>query len=114
MIGAAALERVLAGHESGAWAEEALRALDDREDFPADAVAVLDDAGLAASYVLTPDRDFPALVALIRTVARRDLTVAIAHGKTFLGSVPVWIAGSPEQTRELAERVREGTPCAGG
>ncbi|GAA2221855.1 acyl-CoA dehydrogenase family protein [Streptomyces nogalater] len=114
MIGAAALERVLAGHESGAWAEEALRALDDREDFPADAVAVLDDAGLAASYVLTPDRDFPALVALIRTVARRDLTVAIAHGKTFLGSVPVWIAGSPEQTRELAERVREGHPVCWG
>ncbi|MEU3412799.1 acyl-CoA dehydrogenase family protein [Streptomyces sp. NPDC006658] len=114
MIGAAALERILAGHESGAWAEEALRALDEREEFPADAVAVLDDAGLAAAYVLTPDRDFAALVALIRTVARRDLTVAIAHGKTFLGSVPVWIAGSPEQTRRLAQRVREGHPVCWG
>ncbi|MFJ8495449.1 acyl-CoA dehydrogenase [Streptomyces sp. NPDC094038] len=114
MIRAAVLEQILAGHESGAWAVEALEALDTREEFPADAVAVLDDAGLAASYVLAPECDFPALVGLIRTVARRDLTVAIAHGKTFLGSVPVWIAGSPEQARGLAERVRAGHPVCWG
>ncbi|MGW2771961.1 acyl-CoA dehydrogenase [Streptomyces olivaceoviridis] len=114
MTGAAALEQILAGHASGAWAVETLEALDAREEFPADAVAVLDAAGLAAGYVLTPDSDFPALVGLIRTVARRDLTVAIAHGKTFLGSVPVWIAGSPGQTRRLAERVRAGDPVCWG
>ncbi|GAB1340061.1 acyl-CoA dehydrogenase [Streptomyces sp. E-15] len=114
MIRAAALEAVLAGHGSGAFAATELEALDAREEFPADAVAVLDDTGLAASYVLTPDRDFPALVALIRTVARRDLTVAIAHGKTFLGSVPVWIAGTPAQAHGLAERVRAGHPVCWG
>ncbi|MFC9757999.1 acyl-CoA dehydrogenase family protein [Streptomyces sp. NPDC056921] len=114
MISAAALEPLLAGHESGAWAPEALHALDTGEEFPADAVAVLDDAGLAASYVLTPDSDLPALVELIRTVARRDLTAAIAHGKTFLGSMPVWIAGTPEQATRLAERVRAGDPVCWG
>ncbi|MFI6729732.1 acyl-CoA dehydrogenase [Streptomyces sp. R-74717] len=114
MIRSEALERVLAGHVPGVWAPEELHALDAREEFPADAVEVLDNAGLAASYVLTPDSDFPALVELIRTVARRDLTVAIAHGKTFLGSMPVWVAGAPEQADRLAKRVRAGHPVCWG
>ena len=111
---AAALERILTGHESGAWAPEALEELDTHGEFPAEAIAVLDDAGLAASYVLTPDCDFPAMVELIRTVARRDLTVAIAHCKTFLGSVPVWVAGTPEQAGRLTERVRAGDSVCWG
>ncbi|WP_043664985.1 acyl-CoA dehydrogenase family protein [Streptomyces xylophagus] len=108
------LERILTAHEGGAWAPETLHELDAREEFPAEAVAVLDGAGLAASYVLTPDSDFPAMAELIRAVARRDLTVAIAHGKTFLGTVPVWIDGTPAQTRRLAGRVRAGDAVCWG
>lgn len=93
---------------SGSWAPEALDARDAREEFPAGAVAVLNVMGLAASYVLARESDFPAMIGLIRTVARRDLTVAIAHGKTFLGSAPVWVAGTPRQAGLLAERVRAG------
>ncbi len=88
-------------------------ALDRAEAFPAAACAVLDEAGLARYYV--PVRyggklhDYTELTAFWRAVARRDLTVAIAHGKTFLGAVCVWVAGTPEQAAELGARV-----CAGG
>ncbi|MFF6779752.1 acyl-CoA dehydrogenase family protein [Streptomyces sp. NPDC012510] len=110
----AGLEALLAAHEDEAFSPAGLAALDEREEFPGRAVRVLDDAGLAAHYVLTPDSDVTETVRLLRAVARRDLTVAIAHGKTFLGAVPVWLAGSPEQTTELAERVRAGAPVCWG
>jgi alkylation response protein AidB-like acyl-CoA dehydrogenase len=45
-------------------------------------------------------------------VARRDLTVAIAHGKTFLGSSPVWVSGDPEQAAWLGGQVLDGTKVA--
>ncbi len=56
----------------------------------------------------------PELVAALRTVARRDVTVAVAHGKTFLGSVPTWVAGTDEQRRTLARRVLAGAVVSWG
>jgi alkylation response protein AidB-like acyl-CoA dehydrogenase len=86
--------------------------LDRLEAFPDEACAVLDAAGLGAHYVDARHggrlHDHVELVQLLRTVARRDLTVAVAHGKTFLGSAPVWIAGSAEQAARLATAVRRG------
>ena len=111
---AAALEALLDARADDAWSPAELASLDDREEFPDRAVRVLDDAGLAAHYVLAPDSDVSETVRLLRGVARRDLTVAIAHGKTFLGAVPVWVAGTPEQTARLAERVRGGDPVCWG
>jgi alkylation response protein AidB-like acyl-CoA dehydrogenase len=104
----AQLERVLAEQETGPWAPALLAELDELEQFPDDAVAVLDDSGLAGHYVLTPESDFRETVWLIRAIARRDLTVAIAHGKTFLGAAPVWVAGTAEQGKWLAARIRGG------
>lgn len=104
----AELEDLLTAHEGDAWAPALLAAHDDHDRFPAEAVSVLDEAGIAEYYVLTPDTDFTALTWLIRAVARRDLTVAIAHGKTFLGTAPVWVAGSQSQVDALAARVRAG------
>ncbi|MFK4099055.1 acyl-CoA dehydrogenase family protein [Streptomyces sp. NPDC019531] len=100
------LETLLA--EDDAFSPETLAGLDAREEFPGDAVRALDEAGLPAHYVLPPDGDFSETVRLLRAVARRDLTVAIAHGKTFLGTAPVWVAGTPDQATRLAERVRAG------
>ncbi|MFJ2609304.1 MULTISPECIES: acyl-CoA dehydrogenase family protein [unclassified Streptomyces] len=114
MTTAAALEARLVAHEADAFAPDLLAALDENEEFPAEAVRVLDEAGLPAHYVLTPDADVSETVRLLRSVARRDLTVAIAHGKTFLGTVPVWLAGTPEQTADLAGRVRAGSPVCWG
>jgi hypothetical protein len=104
----AELEALLSTHEHGAWSPELLAAHDDHDRFPAEAVAVLDEAGFGRNYVLDRDSSFPEMTALIRAVARRDLTVAIAHGKTFLGSAPVWVAGTPAQVSAHADRVRAG------
>jgi alkylation response protein AidB-like acyl-CoA dehydrogenase len=45
---------------------------------------------------------------MVRAVARRDLTVAIAHAKTFLGAVSVWLAGTESQRSWLAQEIRAG------
>ncbi|MCF1595002.1 acyl-CoA dehydrogenase family protein [Streptomyces muensis] len=114
MTTTADLESLLAAHEDDAFSPGTLARLDEREAFPDGAVRLLDDAGLPAHYVLTPDGDFSRTVELLRTVARRDLTVAIAHGKTFLGAAPVWVAGTADQVARLAERVRAGEAVCWG
>ncbi|MFK3730316.1 acyl-CoA dehydrogenase family protein [Streptomyces sp. NPDC088090] len=95
-----------------------LTAHDEAETFPAEACAALDRWGLPASYV--PDRFGGRLTrldevhALLRTVAARDLTVAVAHGKTFLGSVSVWAAGDERAATALARDVMAGEAVAWG
>jgi alkylation response protein AidB-like acyl-CoA dehydrogenase len=88
-------------------------ALDEREEFPAEICRALDAAGVPGFYV--PERlggrlrRLEEVFQLFRLVARRDLTAAVAHHKTFLGAVSTWVAGRPEQARELAEEVLSGT-----
>lgn len=83
--------------------------LDARERFPADECAVLDACGIARAYV--PEElggapgGLPELIASLWRVAGRDVTVAVAHGKTYLGAASVWVAGSDAQRVELARRV---------
>jgi alkylation response protein AidB-like acyl-CoA dehydrogenase len=65
--------------------------------FPQPAVDALDEWGLQRAYVpKTLGGDLvdvlPAMLQ-IRQVARRDITTAVAHGKTFLGSLCSWLAG---------------------
>ena len=73
----------------GPFAPAVLAELDQLEAFPAEACRALDALGLADHYV--PARLGGKLVdhlgssLMVRAVARRDLTVAIAHAKTFLG-----------------------------
>lgn len=92
--------------------------LDDREEFPLDICRELDILGLPRHYVPRAyggslDRYDDAL-QLMRVIARRDLTVAIAHGKTFLGAVSVWVGGSDQQARELGELIAGGTVVSWG
>ncbi|GJF28384.1 acyl-CoA dehydrogenase [Kitasatospora sp. NE20-6] len=93
-----------------------LAALDREEEFPAGPLALLDDAGLPAHYVpaeyggLLDDHE--ELLTLWRTLARRDLTLTVAHGKTYLGAAPVWIAGDEQQCRALAARILGGARVA--
>ncbi|WP_330241001.1 acyl-CoA dehydrogenase family protein [Streptomyces sp. NBC_00525] len=91
---------------------------DRAEEFPAAAVRTLDEWGLGRHYVPAAHGGslsrLDVLLDLVRVVARRDLTVAVAHTKTFLGSVCVWAAGTPEQTRALAGHVLAGAPVAWG
>ncbi|CAM5641519.1 Acyl-CoA dehydrogenase family protein OS=Streptomyces tendae OX=1932 GN=GUR47_32390 PE=3 SV=1 [Streptomyces tendae] len=91
---------------------ERLAALDEREAFPADACRTLDSFGLSRYYVPTEHGgaldDFSVVTRLLRAVSRVDLTVAAAHGKTYLGAVSTWIAGDPQRAARLGRRIREG------
>jgi len=96
--------------------ENAIR-LDMASTFPNSAVSILDDYGLQRLYV---PREFggdlddvlePMLA--IRHVARRDLTVAVAHGKTFLGAVCAWV-DSGNLAHHLAPMVLSGAPVSWG
>ncbi|MFF7159017.1 acyl-CoA dehydrogenase family protein [Streptomyces sp. NPDC008139] len=90
--------------------------LDEREEFPAALCDLLDGLGLHEFYVPAAHggrlTDYEQLVQLMRTVARRDLTVAIAHGKTYLGAVCVWVNGSAEQSRRLGAAIASRLPVA--
>lgn len=115
-----ALEEALRGWRGAEkpFSPAALARLDAAESFPVAACGALDSAGLPAYYV--PVRhggrlaEFPQVVAMLRAVARHDLTVAIAHGKTFLGAVSVWVSGSPEQARWLGEQITGGAVVCWG
>jgi alkylation response protein AidB-like acyl-CoA dehydrogenase len=99
------------------WQEDLL-ALDDRQAFPADAAKFLDEVGAAGFYT---DRGTGGLLAglldltwFIRLLARRDLTIAVGHAKTFLGAVSVWLAGTAGQRERLAAEILDGTIVSWG
>ncbi|QNS06056.1 acyl-CoA dehydrogenase family protein [Streptomyces xanthii] len=93
-------------------------ALDDAEEFPADICRRLQEWGLSDYYVPVEHggalTDYEQLLQLIRVVARRDLTTAIGHGKTYLGGVCVWVAGDGEQAQRLGADIRAGVPVSLG
>ncbi|WP_409185977.1 acyl-CoA dehydrogenase family protein [Amycolatopsis sp. VS8301801F10] len=92
--------------------------LDARERFPAEICEILDAWQLARSYV--PVRHGEAMASfdqplhVLRALARRDVTVAVAHGKTFLGAVSAWVAGRSEQQTNLGRRILDGAVVSWG
>jgi alkylation response protein AidB-like acyl-CoA dehydrogenase len=86
--------------------------LDAREAFPADICHRLDDLGLPAYYVPVAAGgelgDHTDLLQLIRLLSRRDFTVALAHAKTYLGAVCVWVGGGQAQASRLGTRITSG------
>jgi alkylation response protein AidB-like acyl-CoA dehydrogenase len=98
-----------AAAEQGPFSTRRSAALDAAEAFPDQECALLDARGLPRAYV--PARlggvpgGLPELLNALREVARRDVTVAVAHGKTFLGAVSTWVAGTEDQQRALARLV---------
>ncbi|WP_051970960.1 acyl-CoA dehydrogenase family protein [Kitasatospora azatica] len=93
-------------------------ALDEREEFPADICRRLESLGVHEYYVPAQHggrlTDYEQVLQLMRAVARRDLTVAIGHGKTYLGGVCVWVAGSAEQAAALGADILAGVPVSLG
>lgn len=93
-------------------------ALDEREAFPDEAFSALNTWGFHHHYV--PQhlggrlRSMEETLSLARVVSRRDLTLSIGHGKTYLGLVPVWAAGTAEQQRYLADIAATGVPVSLG
>ncbi|MFD9596933.1 acyl-CoA dehydrogenase family protein [Kitasatospora sp. NPDC059973] len=114
------LDRALGDPEDGGRLFSYARcgALDDREEFPVEICRELDLLGLPRHYVPAEYggalESYEHVLQLMRAVARRDLTVAIAHGKTFLGAVSVWVGGSREQAERLAAQVLDGTVVSWG
>jgi alkylation response protein AidB-like acyl-CoA dehydrogenase len=90
---------------------------DDRSEFPQDQVDALTDWGLHRAYVpasLGGDfLDALSLMLLLRHVARRDLTTAVAHGKTFFGGLCSWLAGG-DVAEQMAAIVLSGAPVSWG
>jgi alkylation response protein AidB-like acyl-CoA dehydrogenase len=82
---------------------------DEREELPAEARPALDDWGLHRYYVPAALggclRSCEEGLALLRTVARRDLTTAVGHARSFLGAAPVWVAGTAAQLRWTADHL---------
>lgn len=106
------LERTIdrAARDGGPFSTAYSTRKDRAESFPAEAMALLDDFGLHRWFVPSQyggQLELPTLMQLLRVVARRDLTVAIAYGKTFLGSAPTWVAGDRDQAARLAEALAE-------
>lgn len=91
-------------------------ALDEREEYPEQACEILDALKVSDYYIPSQLggelKSFEEFIAVLRVIARRDLTVAIAHGKTYLGAVAVWVGGSDEQRRRLVEIIRSGSQVA--
>ncbi|MFD4422597.1 acyl-CoA dehydrogenase family protein [Agromyces sp. NPDC058484] len=91
--------------------------LDEASEFPAAAIEAVDAWGLQRWYV--PERhggelrDVLVPMMMIRRLASRDLTVAVAHGKTFLGAVGAWIADGSVATT-MAGLVLGGHPVSWG
>ncbi|HXA84435.1 MAG TPA: acyl-CoA dehydrogenase [Candidatus Dormibacteraeota bacterium] len=85
---------------------------DEDEQYPLDALRWLDGWGMQQHYVPLALggmlHDFEVLLSLVRTISRRDVTVAVSHAVSFLGSAGVWIAGSENQKSGLAARLLRG------
>ena len=83
---------------------------DELEVYPLAAQASI-DAWELAEYLIPVElggrlRTAEELLALVRVVARRDLTVAVSFGANLLAALPVWIAGTAPQRHSVAEILR--------
>ncbi len=105
-------------HDDVVFSYVACARLDQAEEFPDEICAHLDRWGIAAHYVPAEHggalRSLEHALHLLRAIARRDLTVAIGHGKTFLGAVSAWVGGGAEIQERVARWVLAGVPVSWG
>lgn len=84
-----------------AWNREILMRRDNDASFPEEAVDWLNGQRAQLLYIPVQYggklRSLEQVSLLWRALAGIDLTVAIGHGKTFLGAVSVWLNGSQKQ-----------------
>ncbi|MFJ6510699.1 acyl-CoA dehydrogenase family protein [Streptomyces sp. NPDC091406] len=102
----------------GPFCPALLTAHDEAESFPAEACAALDGWGLADHYVPTAYGGrldgLDETHGLLRSVASRDMTVAVAHGKTFLGGATVWVSGDGDAAARVARHIMDGEAVSWG
>ncbi|MDQ7905951.1 acyl-CoA dehydrogenase [Phytohabitans sp. ZYX-F-186] len=116
----ATVEEALAAASApgGPLSPDELLTLDERQAFPTDAARLLDEVGAARLYVDGGTGGVLGglfdLTLLVRLLARRDLTIAVGHAKTFLGAVSVWVAGDIDQRERLAAEILDGAVVSWG
>jgi alkylation response protein AidB-like acyl-CoA dehydrogenase len=80
---------------------------DEREEYPEESCAELNRWGLQRFYIPAhlggEFTSYEELFALLRTVARRDLTTALVHVMTYVATIPVWVRGNEAQQRKYAK-----------
>jgi alkylation response protein AidB-like acyl-CoA dehydrogenase len=85
--------------------------------FPGGAIEALNSWGVQRHYIPRARGgeldDVLAPLLLMRNVARRDVTAAVAHGKTVLGAMCAWAADDDSATR-MAAIVDGGDPVSWG
>ncbi|GGP32548.1 acyl-CoA dehydrogenase [Streptomyces capoamus] len=97
---------------SGPFSFAEIVAHEERDAIPPGAVETLRAWGL--TNCLVPQSvggtllNLESAQALIRSVARRNLTVAVKFGSSALGAQPLWLWGTPEQRKLVAEGVLAG------
>jgi alkylation response protein AidB-like acyl-CoA dehydrogenase len=87
-------------------------ALDELEQYPERACALLDEWGLPDFYVPAACggrlRSYEELISLLRVVARRDFTVGFAYSiLSLLGSAATWVGGTDCQKKKVAQLLKE-------
>lgn len=90
--------------------------IDEQEEYPHKACELLNKWNLHHYYIPIiyngKLKSYEELFSLLRIVARRDLTTAIAHAKTFLGSVTTWVGATEQQKCKLANIIKNGGTVA--
>ncbi|MGB8699917.1 MAG: acyl-CoA dehydrogenase [Thermosynechococcaceae cyanobacterium] len=92
--------------------------LDEQEVYPEDITNLLEKWGFYYYYIPSAYggklESYEEILSLMRVISRRDLTVAIGHGKTYLGSVGVWVGDDEIKKYKLARIIKEGKQVALG
>ncbi|MEQ1963773.1 acyl-CoA dehydrogenase [Xenorhabdus khoisanae] len=116
----------LIGEAASLWHKEAEQAFacprllqHDREaTFPCEAVSWLNQQDAQLLYLPVQFggklRSLTSIVTLWRALAMRDLTVAVGHGKTFLGAVSVWLGGNAQQIDQVRRALLSHEPVSWG
>jgi len=85
--------------------------LDEQSAFPEEICTFLHQWGLFDYFIPVAHGgklgSFEEALAILRVLSRRDLTVAIALGQIYLGSIHVWLAGNDEQKRRVAQMIQQ-------
>ncbi|MEH2009476.1 acyl-CoA dehydrogenase [Nostoc sp.] len=92
--------------------------LDEQELYPEEVGKILEKWDFHHYYIPTVYggklKSYEEMLSLLRAISRRDLTVAIGHGKTYLGSVSIWVGDDEPKKYQLAEIIKEQKQVALG
>lgn len=92
------------------------RRVDEAEAVPEPSYRSLDAWGFPRCYVPQSFggrlHDVAEALAILRVVQRRDVTVAHQYGNCYLGTLPIWVAGSDALKAAVVKRVLRGERIA--